>query len=164
MEAGKFQLIQESDYVLSRCGRFVPPVGSVVYIPKSFVLQAVSPVASHQPFYKDITGETMWCWRALSLALSGAPPQVFAAVPKPDGQFLFNGLMDLTQVAGFGSLRYLLSREIEVPPGSKIQLTLDDNYLASANVQPVSFLAEGAYAYVLKQGIRSRSAEQEVSN
>ena len=163
MESGKFQLIQESDYVLSRCGRFVPPVGSVVYIPKSFLLQAVLPVASNQTFYKEITGDTMWCWRALSIALSGSPPQVFAQVLKPDGQFLFNGLMDLTQVAGFGSLRYLLSRELEVPPGSKIQLTLDDNYLASANVQPVSFLAEGAYAYVLKQGIRSRSVEQEVS-
>jgi hypothetical protein len=163
MEAGKFQLIQESDYVLSRCGRFVPPVGSVVYIAKSFLLQAVLPVAANQTFYKEITGDTMWCWRALSIALSGNPPQVFAQVLKPDGQFLFDGLMDLTQVAGFGSVRYLLSREIEVPPGSKIQLTLDDNYLAAAAVQPVSFLAEGAYAYVLKDGIRSRSVEQEVS-
>ena len=163
MEAGRFQLIHEADVVLSSCGRFVPPVGSVVYIPKSFLLQAVLPVASNQTFYKEITGDAVWCWRALSIALSASPPQVFAQVLKPDGQFLFNGLMDLTQVAGFGSLRYLLSREIECPPGSKIQLTLDDNYLATANVQPVSFLAEGAYSYVLRNGIRSRSVEQEVS-
>ena len=151
MESGKFQLISEADYVLSKCGRFVPPVGSVVYIPKSFLLQAVLPVASNQTFYKEITGDAVWCLRALSIALSASPPQVFAQVLKPDGQFLFNGLMDLTQVAGFGSLRYLLSREIECPPGSKIQLTLDDNYLATVNVQPVSFLAEGAYAYVLRE-------------
>jgi hypothetical protein len=163
METGRFQLIQEADYVLSRCGRFVPPTGSVVYIPKLFLLQAVLPVASNQTFYKEITGDTVWCWRALSSALSGSPPQIYAQVLKPDGQYLFNGLLDLTQVAGFGSLRYLLSREIECTPGSKIQLSLDDNYLATAAVQPVSFLAEGAYAYYLKQGISSRSVEQEVS-
>ena len=39
MDAGKFQLITEADYVLSPCGRFVPSVGSVVYIPKSFLIQ-----------------------------------------------------------------------------------------------------------------------------
>lgn len=164
MEGGKFQLINEADVVLSACGRFVPPVGSVVYIPKSFLLQALLPIASSQVFYKEITGDAVWCWRSISLALSANPPQIFAQVLKPDGHFLFNGLMDLTQVAGFGSMRYLLTRELELPPGSKIQLTLDDNYLGAGAVQPVSMLCEGAYAYYLKDGIRSRSVEQEMSN
>lgn len=163
MDAGKFQLIRESDYVLSRCGRFVPPVGSVVYLPKSFLIQAVLPLTSEQTFYKEITGDTTWCWRSISMALSGNPPAISAQVLAPEGHFLFNGLLDLTMVAGFGSNRFLLSREIECPPGSKITLSLDDNFLAAAAVQPVSVLFGGAYAYYLKQGIRSRSVEQEAS-
>ena len=163
VDAGKFQLITEADFVLSKCGRFTPPVGSVVYIPKSYLLQAVLPATSNQIFYKEITGDTTWCLRSISTALSGNPPDVYAQVMLPNGHFLFNGLLDLTMVAGFGSNRYLLSRELECPPGSKIQLTLDDNYIRLATVQPVSFLAEGAYAYYLKGGIRSRSVEQEAS-
>lgn len=163
MDAGKFQLITEADFVLSKCGRFVPPVGSVVLIPASFLLQGILPLAANQSFYKEITGDTTWIWRSISCALSANPPSVFAQVMKPDGHFLFNGLMDLTQVSGYGSNRYLLSREIEVPPGSKIQLTLDDNYVAATAVQPVSFLCEGCYAYYLKNGIRSRSVEHEAS-
>ena len=164
MDAGKFQLITEADRVLSPCGRFVPPVGSVVYIPKSFLIQAVLPLASEQTFYKEITGDTTWCWRSISIALSGNPPAISAQVLAPDdGHFLFNGLLDLTMVAGFGSNRFLLSREIECPPGSKIVLSLDDNYLSAAAVQPVSMLCGGAYAYYLKGGIRSRSVEQEAS-
>jgi len=163
MEPGKFQLITEADMVLSACGRFVPPVGSVVFIPKSFLLQAVIPVGSNQVFYKEITGDTMWTWRSISIALSANPPLVYVQVLKPDGHFLFNGLMDLTHVSGFGSNRYLLSRELQVPPGSKLQVTLDDNYPAALDVQPVSMLCEGAYVYTLKQGVRSRSVEQEAS-
>lgn len=163
MDAGKFQLITEADYVLSRCGRFVPPVGSVVYIPKSFLLQAVLPVAANQTFYKEISGDTSWYWRSISLALSGSPPLIQAQVLKPDGKFLFNGLLDLVQIAGFGSNRYLLRREIECPPGSKLQLSLDDNYLDAAVIQPVAMLLGGAYAYFLKSGVRSRSVEQEAS-
>ena len=163
MEAGKFQLVTEADLVLSNCGRFVPPVGSVVYIGHSFLLQAVLGVGANDVFCKEVTGDTTWCWRSISPALSADPPAVYAQVLKPDGHFLFNGLLDLTQVAGFGSHRFLLTREMEVPPGSKIQLTLDDNYPAAAAVQPVSFLAEGAYAYYLKNGQRSGSAEHEAS-
>jgi hypothetical protein len=164
MESGKFQLITEADLVLSPCGRFVPPVGSVVYIPKSFLIQAVVPVASEQTFYKEITGDTTWCWRSISIALSGNPPAISAQVLAPDdGHFLFNGLLNLTAVAGFGSNRFLLSREIECPPGSKIVLSLDDNFLLASAVQPVSVLCGGAYAYYLKNGIRSRTAEQEAS-
>lgn len=166
MDAGKFQLITEADYVLSRCGRFVPPVGSVVYIPKSFLLQAVLPAASNQTFYKEITGDTTWVFRSISIALSADPPLISGQILRPDGKFLFNGLLDLSQIAGYGSNRYLLTREIECPPGSKLQLNVDDNYLQATldtKVQPVSLLCEGAYAYYLKQGIRSRSVESEAS-
>lgn len=163
MDASKFQLLTESDFVLSKCGRFQPPVGSVVYIPKSFLIQAALPISSNQSFYKTITGDTVWVWRSVSVALSGNPPRVYGQVMKPDGKFLFNGLLDLTQIAGFGSHRYLLSKEIECPPGSKITLTLDDSFAGALATQPVSFLCGGAYAYYLKDGIRSRCTEDEAS-
>ena len=163
MDSGKFQLIRQSDWVLSKCGRMVPPVGSVVYIPKSFLVQAVLTRDAAQTYYKTITGDTTWCFRSIQFALSGTPPLVSAQILTPTGKYLFNGLLDLTQPAGFGSLRYLLTREIECPPGSKVQLTLDDTYLGSAVVQPVSMLCGGAYAYYLKDGIRSACPEDEAS-
>jgi hypothetical protein len=160
MDSGKAQLLTDADFVLSKCGRPQPPVGSVVYIYKAFTIQAVLPIASTtdssaQQFYKTITGDTTWCWRSISTALSGSPPAVMAQVTSPDGKVLFNGLLDLTAIAGYGSNRYALSREIECPPGSKIQMTLDDNYFAAAAVQPVSMLMGGAYAYYLREGLRS---------
>ncbi len=163
MDSGKFQLIRQSDFVLSKCGRYVPPVGSVVYVPKGFLVQAVLPINSGQTFYKTITGDTTWCFRSIQFALSGIPPLVHAQIMKPGGKFIFNGLLDLTQVAGYGSLRYLITNEIECPPGSKIQLTLDDTYLVPSDVQPVSLLCGGAYAYYLKDGIRSACVETEAS-
>jgi hypothetical protein len=164
MDAGKFQLIREADRLLSRCGRYVPPVGSVVYIPKSWLVQAVLPVGSTQTFYKEITGDTTWCWRSISAALSAANAAVSVQVLTPDGHFLFNGLIDLTIISGFGSNRYLLSKEISCPPGSKVQVSFDDNLLIASAVQPVSILLGGAYAYYLKDGIRSRCPEQEASD
>jgi len=163
MDQGKIQLLTDADFVLSNCGRPLPPVGSVVYLYKAFQIQAVLPTSSGQTFYKEVTGDTTWCWRSVSTALSADPPAVYAQVMAPDGKVLFNGLLDLTIIAGYGSTRYALSREIECPPGSKIQLALDDNYAAAADVQPVSMLLGGAYAYYLKNGRRSRSPEYTAS-
>lgn len=164
MDAGKFQLITEADLVLSRCGRFLPPVGSIVYIPTSFEVQAVLPTASNQTFYTEITGDTTFVLRAISFAQSQSNPKCSAQILKPDGHFLFSGLLDLIMVAGYGSGRFLLTKEIEIPPGSKIQLTLDDNFLAAADVQPVSVDFQGAFAYYLKGGRRSASPEQVASS
>jgi hypothetical protein len=155
MDASKVHLLTQADFVLSKCGRPMPPVGSVVYLYKGFMIQAVLPVTSGQTFYKEITGDTIWCWRSISTALSGSPPAIMAQVQSPDGKVLFNGLLDLTVIAGYGSSRYALSREIECPPGTKIQLALDDNYLAAGAVQPVAMLMGGAYAYFLRNGSRN---------
>jgi hypothetical protein len=159
MDSGKVELLTDADFVLSKCGRPQPPVGSVVYIYKGFLIQAVLPTTSGQTFYKEITGDTTWCWRSISTALSGNPPAISAQVQTPEGKVLFNGLLDLTMIAGYGSTRYALSREIECPPGSKIQLALDDNYLAAGAVQPVAMLCGGAYAYYLRNGRRSVQPE-----
>ena len=166
MDAGKVQLLTQADFVLSHCGRPQPPQGSVVYIPKAFLIQAILGAAptSGLTFYKEITGDTTWCWRSISTALSGSPPAISAQVTTPDGKVLFNGLIDLTIIAGYGSNRYVLTREIECPPGTKIQLSIDDSYLNAQATQPVSMLMGGAYAYYLKNGRRSRDPEQEASS
>jgi hypothetical protein len=164
MDATKFQHIRQADQVLSACGRYVPPVGSVVYIPKAFLLQAVLPTTGNQTFYKEITGDTTWCWRSISTALSGVPPSISALIMLPDGKVLSNVLMDLTVIAGFGSNRYLLNPEIECPPGSKLQLSMDDNFLQASAVQPVSLLMGGAYAYFLKDGRISQCPEKLASD
>jgi len=160
----RFQLINQADFVLSKCGRFQPPKGSVVYIPKSFLVQAAIPTSSGQTYYKEITGDTTWCLRSISVVLSGNPPAVSAQVLAPNGKFLFNGVPDLITWAGFGSLRYGFSREIECVPGSKVQVTIDDNYLGAAATQPVSILFGGAYAYYLKDGRRSECPEDTASD
>jgi hypothetical protein len=163
MDTGKVQLIRQCDFVLSKCGRVLPPVGSVVYIPKSFLIQAALPTGSNQTFYKPITGETTWEWRSISCALSQTPPQVSAQVLAPTGHFLFNDLLDLTRIAGYGSTRFLLSRPIECPPGSRIQLNLDDNLLAASGQQLVAMNCGGAYAYFLQDGMRSPCPEKDAS-
>jgi hypothetical protein len=89
---------------------------------------------------------------------------VSAQVLKPDGHFLYNGLLDLTLQAGYGDSRYVLQHEIEVPPGSKIQLALSDQFLGAAAVQPVSMFCEGAYAYYLKGGRRSSCPEEDAAD
>jgi hypothetical protein len=164
IDTGKLALINQMDWVLSRCGRKQPPVGSVVYLYRGFLIQAVLPASntsssSTQQFYKTITGDTTWCWRSISIALSATPPAIMAQITTPDGKVIYNGILDLTAVAGYGSNRFVLTNEIECPPGSKIQLGLDDNYLLAAAVQPVAILLGGAYAYYLQDGIRSEDHE-----
>jgi hypothetical protein len=164
VDTSKFQLIREADTILSACGRPVPPSGSVVYIYKGFLVQAVQDVTSDATYYKEVTGDTTWCWRSITGALSATPPAISAMVTTPDGKTLFNSLLDLTVIAGYGSYRYLLSDEIDCPPGSKIQMTLDSNILGASAVQPVSLLMGGAYAYFLKDGQLSMCPEKVASN
>ena len=160
MDQSKFQLIREADQILSACGRPVPPSGSVVDIPKGFLIQLLLATTSNQTFYKEVTGDTTWCWRSISTALSATPPAISALVTTPDGKTLFNSLLDLTVIGGFGSTRYLLNPEIECPPGSKVQLTCDDNLLIASAQQPVSMLLGGAYAYYLRDGELSTCPER----
>jgi len=161
VDTSKFQMIRQADRVLSACGRPIVPVGSVVYIPKSFLIQAVIPTTQNQTFFKEITGDTTWVWRSISVALSATPPSVSAMVMLPDGKLIFSSLLDLTVIAGYGSNRYLLDPEIDCPPGSKIQLTLDSNVLQASAMQPVSMRCGGAYAYFLKDsGYSSQCIEK----
>src|SRR5262249_54927574 len=121
MDTAKVQLLTDMDWVLSRCGRPLPLEGSVVYLYKGFMLQSVVPAANtssspSQQIFKTITGDTNWCWRSISCALSATPPAIMAQVTTPDGKVIFNGLIDMTSFAGYGSFRYVFTNEIECPP------------------------------------------------
>jgi hypothetical protein len=159
------KLLRQADYVLSKCGRPTPPAGaSVVYVPKGFLLQAVVPVSSQSIITKEITGDTTWCLRAISSTVSSSLA-LYVQIQLPNGRFLINGLQDVTQFAGYGSYRYLFSKELPCPPGSKIRITLDTSIPGAGSSQPVVMLFEGAYAYYLRSnGERGAANVEEVAS
>jgi hypothetical protein len=145
------QLITQADFVLDRCGRFAAPQGlSAVYLYKAFMLQAYFPAAPQTgtiTIQKEITGDTVFCLRALQMSTTSATA-LSLQILLPNGKFIVNNLQDVLQIAGYGSYRYLFGEELECPPGSRIQLTLDDTNTEEA--QPFAILFEGAYKYYLK--------------
>ena len=147
------QLLTQADFLLNKCGRPVAPSGlSVVYIPKAFLVQqyfGVTPTTPQQTIKKEITGDAPWCLRAISFTSSTATA-LSVQILLPNGRFLISNLQDVLQIAGYGSYRYLFTKELECPPGSIIQVTLADTNQAVA--QPIAILFEGAYKYLLKNG------------
>lgn len=112
-----------------------------------------------QTVTKEITGDTTWCLRSISSTVS-ATLALYVQIQLPNGRYLMNGLQDVTQFGGYGSYRYLFTRELPCPPGSKIQITLDTSTPAAGSAQPIVLLFEGAYAYYLKtNGQRSNPEE-----
>jgi hypothetical protein len=162
------RLLTEADFTLSRCGRPIPREGlSAVYFPRSYVVQGAFTTATGgatsppQTLIKEITGDTNWVLRAISgssyQANSGPggntlQTTIFLQVQLPNGKFLISGLQDVFAVAGYGSWRGLLAKEVEVPPGSKVKVTLALAPFSSPSFhQPQTFLLEGAYKYYLKK-------------
>jgi hypothetical protein len=145
------QLLTQADFTLNRCGRPTAPSGlSSVYLYKAFMVQnyfPVTPGTTTQQLVKEITGETTWCLRAIEITSSTATA-LSLQILLPNGHFLINNLQDSLQIAGYGSYRYLFAKELECPPGSKIQVTFADTNTSVA--QPQAILFEGAYKYLLK--------------
>jgi hypothetical protein len=158
------KLLRQADYVLSRCGRPVPPPGlSAVYIPKGFLLQSVVPVASQVTVTTEIEGDATFCLRAISSTVSTSTA-LYVQIQLPNGRFLINTLMDITQIAGYGSYRFLFSRELPCPPGSKIQITFDTSTPGAGAAQPIVLLFDGAYAFYLRSdGRRALNVDEYVS-
>lgn len=156
-------LLKEADFVLSKCGRPTPPKGlSVVYLPKSFLVQAVVPTNSSRTFIKEVNGDTTWCLRAIQ-GTSFAGQALYIQIQLPDGKFLFNNLMEVSQFAGYGSQAFVFNNELECPPGTKIQVTLDTNLAGALSVQPEALSFDGAYRYYLKGGSQANCVEEYAS-
>jgi hypothetical protein len=145
------QLLTQADFVLDKCGRPQAPQGlSAVYLYKAFMIQqyfVATPATATQTITKEVTGDTSWCLRAIQMATTAATAISFQVL-LPNGRFLINGLQDVLQVGGYGSYRYLFTKELLCPPGSKIQITLADTNTSVA--QPIAVLFEGAYKYYVK--------------
>ena len=159
------ELLRQADLVLSRCGRPEAPRADLaaVYIPKSFLVQAVFPAATASPdqtITREITGDTFWCLRAIQI-LANAGTAINWQVVKPDGRFLINELQDITQVNGYGSYRYNFNKELRCDPGSKLQVTF--SVFNTTNQQPAALLFDGAYEYLINRGAGRICPNQELA-
>jgi hypothetical protein len=135
------ELILEADWVLSKCGRPTPPRGlSTVYIPHSFLLQTLDLTSGQTTIEKTVTGDTTWMLRAISA--NGLTP--YWQVILPNGQPLLNQSQLVQEVAGYGSGRLVMAKEVPCPPQSKIQVRI------TAASEAVQMLFEGAYCYYVK--------------
>ena len=147
-------LLTQADFTLDKCGRPRPPAGglSIVYIPKGFLINQYFPVAPASPTQtvtKEITGDTSWCLESIQ-SLTSTATAISIQVQLPNGRFLISALQDVLQIAGYGSYSFLFTKELECPPGSKIQVTFQDTNTGAT--QPISLLFEGSYKYILKSG------------
>lgn len=146
------EILRQADRCLSKCGRPVPPPGlSVLYIPRGIPLQVTLGTASQQTFAREVTGDTDFELRAISMAVSSTVALYFQA-QLPDGSFLLSSLIDISQIAGFGSTRYVFTRPLLCPVGTRFMVTYDTTLPAAASTQPAMVLFEGADRYILRNG------------
>jgi hypothetical protein len=139
-------LLRQADWVLSKCGRPLAPRGAnVVYIPKSFIVQSQVATLSATILTKEISGDTTWVLRSIQ---TQSDATAYFQIQLPNGKYLTNSPQAIPPFTGFGSGRYLLTKELECPPGSKIQITV--NTQLSAGQVTSRFLLGGAYKYYVK--------------
>jgi hypothetical protein len=151
------ELLQQADVILGKCGgRPVLPDGlTVVPIQKSFLMPMVLTAGKSTVYTKEITGDARWALRAISSdAGSNGVTGVRIQIQLPNGRFLIglNG-QDVGQFAWVGSWRYAFDPEVEVDPGTKIQVTLTDTVGLGSDFV-LNLLFEGCYKYYLKGGQR----------
>jgi hypothetical protein len=153
------ELLKQVDYCLSKCGRPVPPPGlSALYLYRGIPVQIQLATASSQTIVREIAGETDFELAAIQMSTT-ATTALYLQVQLPDGRFLFSNLLDITQVAGFGSFRYSLTKPLLCPPGTRFVLTFDTTLPAAGSTQPSMVLFEGADRYLLTGGSPSKCPE-----
>jgi hypothetical protein len=146
------ELLKQADYCLSKCGKPVPPQGlSVLYLPRGIPLQIVEATATQQTLSREVTGDTDFELRAVSMSVS-ATVSMYLQVQLPDGTFLFNYLIDISQVAGYGSARYCFTKPLLCPLGTRFIVTFDTSLPGGSGTQPVMVNFEGADRYLFRGG------------
>lgn len=149
----KIELLRQADTVLSKCGRPLIPGGLAVPLYKAFVLpMAVNPGQS-QVFTKEITGDTVWCLKAISSDQGASSAvSVRCQIQLPSGRFLMAGSngQDIGQFAWIGSYRYAMEPDLLCEPGSKIQVTLTEISGFRTAAFPATLLFEGVQLYYLR--------------
>lgn len=146
------QLLTQADLCLSKCGKPVPPAGvSLLYLPRGIPMQIQLATASNNTMSREVTGDTDFELRAISMSVSSTVACYFQA-QLPDGSFLFSSLIDISQVAGFGSARYVFTKPLLCPLGTRFVLTWDTSLPAAGSTQPIMVLFDGADRYMLRNG------------
>src|SRR5689334_5506027 len=131
-------VITEMAHALSKCGRpMLPTKQPYVPWPRGMVLQASLPASPPQTleFQKVVDGPTTWQWTDTQFSF-GPATALYIQVKMPNGRMLFNNLVDVTQIAGYGSWRYVFDEPLDCPPGSIITLTLDTTITQPGTIQP----------------------------
>lgn len=153
------ELLKEADYCLSKCGRPIPPQGlSALYLYRGIPIQIQASMASQQSISREVTGETDWELRAIS-ASTTSTVSLYLQIQLPNGNFLFSDLLDVSQIAGYGSARYLFTKPILCPPGTRLVLTFNTTLPSAAAIQPIMLVFEGADRYLLRGGQPSKCPE-----
>jgi hypothetical protein len=153
------ELLRQADYCLSKCGKPVPPPGlSALYLPRGIPIQITIATATQTSLTREVTGETDFELRAISMSVSSTVACYFQA-QLPDGSFLISAFIDISQIAGYGSARYVFTNPLVCPPGTRFVLTFDTSLPAAGSTQPVMVLMEGADRYLLKNGNPVRCPE-----
>lgn len=143
------ELLKQADFCLSKCGRPVPPPGlSALYLYRGIPVQIQLAAASQQSITREVTGDTDFELRAIAISTSSTTALYFQA-QLPDGRFLTSSLLDITQIAGYGSFRYVFTKPLICPPGTRFVLTFDTTLPAAGTTQPSMVLFEGADRYLL---------------
>lgn len=152
-------LLKQTDLCLSRCAKPVLPRDlSAIYIPRGIPVQIALASASNQSLAREITGDTDFELRAISMSVSSTVACYFQA-QLPDGSFLFSANIDISQIAGFGSARYVFTKPLLCPLGTRFVVTFDTTLPGAGSTQPVMVMFEGCDRYLLKNGLPYRCSE-----
>lgn len=166
----KLEYLKQADYVLSACGRPTLPGGlSAVCIPKGFLMPltclASGANLNQFTFTKEITGDTPWALKAISLdqlSLRNSQTTLYTRIQiqLPNGRYLFGGNgIAASDLGWVGSWRWAQDPDFIFQPGDKINVSI------STNVHPdvvgfgvatiINLLFEGCYLYFMQGGQRA---------
>ena len=147
------ELLRQADYCLSACARPVPPdnANTVLSLYRGIPIQIQLSAALTQTIARKVVGDTDFELLAISIS-SPVVATVYFQVEMPDGADFFSALIDITQVEGYGSQRYVLSKPLICPLESRFIMTFNTPVPVPNNAQPVMVLFEGGDRYVLTGG------------
>lgn len=153
------ELLRQADWCLSKCGKPQVPAGlTALYLPRGIPVQVTIAGNTEQTFSRELAGETDFELRAISMSVTSTVSCYFQA-QLPDGSFLLNQDIDISQIAGYGSARYLFTKPLLCPPGTRFILTFDTTIPAANTTQPIMVNLEGCDRYLLRGGQPARCPE-----
>jgi hypothetical protein len=141
------QLLRQANAIFSKCGRPLQPGGQTV-VPLYFGILVQGSVSNNSTnvITKEVPGSMPFMLRSIQASQSSS---VYINIQLPNGRYLIQAEQLEIEFAGLGSYRYVLMEELECPPGSKIEITLDSSILSPGITENVSFLFEGYYRAVV---------------